>query len=148
MQDTIDIKVLQTLGMARDRFSHRPTGERGRFLSCYRSAGALGCHTRIRAGFPRELSISAENAAAQRLRMFAAQTGAWRGTGPRPTVKAAMRQSSIARDRQSPYVKGRRFFTVAGACHRDVERIMKHPQSIRLRNRTAVVQLSLVNKNE
>ena len=28
----------------------------------------------------------------------------------------------------SPYVKGQRFFTVAGACHRDVERIMKHPQ--------------------
>ena len=48
MQDTIDIKVLQTLGMARGTRSHarvacegpRPTGERGRFLSCYRSAGA------------------------------------------------------------------------------------------------------------
>ena len=38
MQDAIDIKVLQTLGMARDRPS--PYGERGRFLSCYRSAGA------------------------------------------------------------------------------------------------------------
>ena len=34
----IDIKVLQTLGMARDRPS--PYGERGRFFSCYRSAGA------------------------------------------------------------------------------------------------------------
>ena len=28
----------------------------------------------------------------------------------------------------SPYVKGRRFFAVAGACPRDVERIMKRPQ--------------------
>ena len=27
-----------------------------------------------------------------------------------------------------PYVKGQRFFTVAGTCHRDVERFMKHPQ--------------------
>ena len=38
--------------MARDRPS--PYDERGRFG--YRSAGALGCHTRIRAGFPRDLS--------------------------------------------------------------------------------------------
>ena len=41
----------------------------------HRSAGALGCHTRIRAGFPRD--------------------------------------RSMARDRPSPYVKGRRFFTGA-----------------------------------
>ena len=37
--------------MARDRPS--PYGEGGRLFSA-RSAGALGCHTRIRAGFPRE----------------------------------------------------------------------------------------------
>ena len=87
MQDAIDIKVLQTLGMARDRPS--PYGERGRFVSCYRSAGGLGCHTRIRAGFPRELSTFAENARSPETRMFAAQPGAWRGTGPRPTMKGA-----------------------------------------------------------
>ena len=58
MQDAIDIKVLQTLGMARDRPS--PYAEGGRFSTQkparYRSAGALGCHTRIREGFPRDLS--------------------------------------------------------------------------------------------
>ena len=43
-------------------------------MSQYRSAGALGCHTRIREGFPRDLPINA----------------AWRGTGPRPTVKTAV----------------------------------------------------------
>ena len=36
--------------MARDRPSPYGKGSR----SGYRSAGALGCHTRIRAGFPRE----------------------------------------------------------------------------------------------
>ena len=41
------------IGMARDRPS--PYGETGR--SGYRSAGALGCHTRIRAGFPRDRSV-------------------------------------------------------------------------------------------
>ena len=45
-------------------------------MSQYRSAWALGCHTRIRAGFPRERSVD----------------------------------RSMARDRPSPYVKGRRFF--------------------------------------
>ena len=85
MQDTIDIKVLQTLGMARDRFSHRPTGERGRFLSCYRSAGALGCHTRIRAGFPRDLSTSAENARSPE------------------TTDVCCSDRCMARDRPSPY---------------------------------------------
>ena len=43
--------------MARDRPS--PYAEGGRFStrkpSCYCSAGALGCHTRIRAGFPRDV---------------------------------------------------------------------------------------------
>ena len=53
MQDAIDIKVLQTLGVARDRPS--PYGEGTVF---YRSAGALGCHTRIRAGFPRDRSMA------------------------------------------------------------------------------------------
>ena len=48
MQDAIDIKVLQTLGMARGTRSPctcgirgpSPYGERGRFLLSYRSAGA------------------------------------------------------------------------------------------------------------
>ena len=48
-------------------------------MARYRSAWALGCHPRIRAGFPRDHSVD----------------------------------RSMARDRPSPYVKGRRFFTVA-----------------------------------
>ena len=60
MQAAIDIKVLQTLGMARDRPS--PYVEGGRFSTQkpgrYRSAGALGCHTRMRAGFPREFPVA------------------------------------------------------------------------------------------
>ena len=47
----IDIKVFQTLGMARDRPSLY--GERGGFLRCYRSAGACP---------PRALSTAVENA--------------------------------------------------------------------------------------
>ena len=47
--------------MARDRPS--PYDEGGRSAakkpSGYRSAGALGCHTRIRAGFPRERPVGA-----------------------------------------------------------------------------------------
>ena len=83
MQDAIDIKVLQTLGMARDRPT--PYGERGRFLGCYRSAGALGCHTRIRAGFPRDLSTFAENARSPE------------------TTDGCCSNRRVARDRPSPY---------------------------------------------
>ena len=70
-----------------------PYGEGVPFF--HRSAGALGCHTRIRAGFPRD--------------RWSART--------------------LSRDRfsQRPTVRGCRFFTGAGACHRDVERFMKHP---------------------
>ena len=67
--------------------------------------------------------------------MFAAQTGARRGTGPRPTVKAAIKHSegnplacACGMRGPSPYVKERRFFIVAGTCHRDIGRFRKHPQ--------------------
>ena len=43
---------------------------------CYRSAGPV----------PRELSPKRKTPEAQRPRTFAVTTGAWRGTGPRPTV--------------------------------------------------------------
>ena len=87
-------------GMARDRPS--PYGEKGRFLRCYRSAGALGgFHTRIRAGFPRDLSPYAENA-----------------RSPEAT-DVYCSDRCMARDRPSPYgEKGRflRCYRSAGAC--------------------------------
>ena len=60
----------------------RPTVKGGGLA--YRSAGALGCHTRIRAGFPRERSTYAKTE--RRSRPFPVPIEAWRGTGPRPTV--------------------------------------------------------------
>ena len=45
--------------MARDRPS--PYGEGDCFF--YRSAGALGCHTRIRAGFPRDRCVARDRPA-------------------------------------------------------------------------------------
>ena len=63
-----------------------------------RSAGPLGCHTRMRAGFPRDYWIA-------RL--------AWRGTGPRPTVRWAV-PATVAR----------------GPVPRDVEPFMKHPEKL------------------
>ena len=53
MPAAIDIKVLQTLDMARDRCSHH-LREGVAFFTVAR--GPLGCHTRIRAGFPRHRS--------------------------------------------------------------------------------------------
>ena len=44
--------------------------------------------------------------------MFAAQTSAWRGTGPRPTVKAAIKHGE-GQVFPPPYVKEKRFFTAA-----------------------------------
>ena len=112
MQDAIDIKVLQTLGMARACPS--PSGERGRFLSCYRSAGALGCHPRIRAGFPRDLSTFAENARSPE------------------TPDVCCSDRCMARDRPSPYDEGGRFLSCyrsAGACPpRSLDLCGKRPQ--------------------
>ena len=84
MQDAIDIKVLQTLGMARETRSDAhvasegpsPTGNGNDFLVVTVARGPV----------PRDLSTETKTPAAQRPRMVAAQTGAWRGTGPRPTV--------------------------------------------------------------
>ena len=42
--------------------------------------------------------------------MFAAQTGAWRGTGPRPTVKAAIKPGE---GQALALREGKRFFIVA-----------------------------------
>ena len=43
----------------------------------------------------------------------------------RPTVKAAIKHGE---GQALALREGRRFFTVAGACHRAVEQIMKHPR--------------------
>ena len=118
MQDAIDIKVLQTLGMARDRPS--PYGERGRFLSCSRSAGPLGCHTRIREGFPRALSTAAENARSPEATDVCCSARCMARDRPSPYGERGLfftvargpvpRDRCMARDRPSPYVKGWRFF--------------------------------------
>ena len=97
-------------------------------MSQYRSAGALACHTRIRAGFPREFSVArsmardrpspyAEGGAVLR-RRNPPNTGA---RGPVPRERPVAR--SLARDRPSPYAEGGRFSTQkpsqycsAGAC--------------------------------
>ena len=102
---------LDLQSLARERWRGTPVRRRGwnparaprptvKGIVFYRRAGALGCHTRIREGFPRD--------------------------------------RSMARDRPSPYVKGRRFFTAArgprmphahpSGFHRDIERFMKHPR--------------------
>ena len=57
---------------------------------------------------------------------------AWRGTGPFGLWRARTTEGAcaggMARDRPSPYVKGKAFFSShRGACHRDVERVRKHP---------------------
>ena len=60
--------------------------------------------------------------------MFAAPPGAWRGTGPRPTVKAALKHSE---GQALALREGAAFFSPErGACPRDVERFMKHPRII------------------
>ena len=108
MQAAIDIKVLQTLGMARETLSHarvacegpRPTVNGDDFLGVTVARGPV----------PRDLSPAAENA-----------------SNPE-TRDVCCSARCMARDRPSPYVKGRRFFTVAGACHCYGEQIMKHPQ--------------------
>ena len=81
--------------MARDRPS--PYGEGGRV-------------TVARGPVPRDLSTAAENARRQSPRMFAAQPGAWRGTGPRPTVKAAIKHGE---GQALALREGRRFFTLS-----------------------------------
>ena len=78
--------------MARDRPS--PYGETGRFFivargpvprDCFRprSAGALGCHTRIRAGFPRERGMARDRPSPYGKRHVFPHPAiaAWRGTG-------------------------------------------------------------------
>ena len=69
-------------------------GEGRRFL--HRSAGALGCHTRIRAGFPRDRS---------RTVFFIVARG--------PVPRDGWVARTMARDRPSPYGTARRFFSVA-----------------------------------
>ena len=113
--------------MARDRPS--PYGPGGVFF--HRSAGALGCHTRIRAGSPRDLSTAAENArnpetpavccadrCMARDRPSPYDEGAaffYRSAGAlgcHTRIRAGFpRDLSTSRDRPSPYVKERRFFT-------------------------------------
>ena len=115
--------------MARDRPS--PYGKGGRSavkkMSRYRSAGALGCHTRIRAGFPRDRSIDRGIARDRpspygergvllpRNRPYSVARG--------PVPRDRLIDRGIARDRPSPYGEGGRsavqkpsLFRSAGAC--------------------------------
>ena len=102
--------VKAAIKMARDRPS--PYGERGRFLISYRSAGPLGCHTRRRAGFPRDLSPFAENARSPETTDVCCSD--WRMArdrfSQRPTVKAAIKHGE---GQALALRKGRRFFIVA-----------------------------------
>ena len=69
----------------------------GGFLSSFEAGftglGALGeavlLSTVARGPVPRDLSNKTKTSAARRPRPFAVKTGAWRGTGPRLTVKGA-----------------------------------------------------------
>ena len=74
-------------------------------MSQYRSAGALGCHTRIRAGFPREHPVD-RSMARDRPSPYA-EGKAFAGF---PRERPVNR--SMARDRFShrPTRKGKRFF--------------------------------------
>ena len=87
LQAAIDIKVFQTLGMARDRPS--PYGE------------GMAFFTVARGPVPRDRWIA-------RARTMARETRS---------------HARVACEGPSPTMKGRRFFTVTEACHRDVERI-------------------------
>ena len=102
MQAAIDIKVLQTLGMARDRPS--PYAEGGRFSptkpSRYRSAGALGCPTRVRAGFPRERPV-VRGMARDRPSPYAKGGGVFRPRNPLVTVA----RGPVPRDRYRQCVR-------------------------------------------
>ena len=92
-----------------------------------RSAEALGCHMRIRAGFPRDRSRAPETVVRDRLIPngsnarpphlpsrggLSSAIVAWRGTGPRPTVKGGVLRTSRGRLRsgdrklQSPVARG------------------------------------------
>ena len=83
-------------------------------MSQYRRRGALGCHTRIRAGFPRDLPI-ARSMARDRPSPYA-EGGRFSTKNPPDTVargpvpRDLPIARSMARDRPSPYGKGRRFF--------------------------------------
>ena len=89
--------------MARDRPS--PYAEGGRFStqkpSRYRSAGALGCHTRIRAGFPRERPVDLSMA---RDRPSPYAEGG-RFSTQKPHVTGA--RGSVPRERWAPFCRAR-----------------------------------------
>ena len=76
----------------------------------YRSAGALGCHTRIREGFPRNRCMARDRPSpyGEGNRFFRRSAGA---LGCHTRIREGFpRNRCMARDRPSPYVKGRRFF--------------------------------------
>ena len=92
MQDAIDIKVLQTLSPERKRQGYRSAGacpprvfDPNEKRRLERSAGPLGCHTRIRAGFPRAISAETANVHSPE------------------TTDVCCHDRRMARDRPSPY---------------------------------------------
>ena len=91
-----DLSVPQSV--ARDRPS--PYGKTGRFS---RSAGALGCHTRIRAGFPRERPGPRTMARDRPSPYDSGDVLITVARGPVPRDLSVLQ--SMARDRPSPYGK-------------------------------------------
>ena len=90
MQDAIDIKVLQTLGMARGTRSHALVAWRG--PSPYVPCGeANHLSTVARGPVPRDLPTSAKN------------------TRNPETTDGCCHDRCMARDRPSPYDEGNRF---------------------------------------
>ena len=83
--------------MARDRPS--PYGPRRFSAICHESRR---CHRSAGACPPRLLSHR-KPSAVPGLRPFSVMSEAWRGTGPRPTVRGS--DLGVARDRPSPYVE-------------------------------------------
>ena len=125
VQAAIDIKVLQTLGMARETRSHARVASEGPSPTV-NGEDFLGV-TVARGPVPRDLSTATENARSPETTDVCCSDRAWRGTGPRPTVKAAIKHGE-GQVFPPPYVKERRFFhRSAGDRLLDIERFMKHP---------------------
>ena len=109
----------------------RPTVRGGAF--CCRIAGALGCHTRIRAGFPSDRCrkpfffvargpVPRDRWITRGSRFFIGAGGlsfaiaAWRGTGPRPTVRGEAFFYRIAGACPPRSLQETVFFRSVGAC--------------------------------
>ena len=110
-------------------------------MSQYRSAGALGCHTRIRAGFPREFLVD-RSMARDRPSPYG-EGGRFSTKNPPVTVargpvpRERWNARTMARDRPSPYGEGQALFFIVARGPSDAIRASERvsPASVGVRGR-------------